>query len=330
MPTKGLMKEKARNLLNKWLTPDSLPPNPKTEIDLVQSLSTLALNDRPSSNARFVGGFNPGHLLSPVIISSESTSSFESSKRPASSNPPQMPAPRIPSNQHSLTMQMALLPANDSTTTSIPMFHISPPQLIPEQSTSSFRSFSRPLGRTEYTGPSISAPSLAPPHPRSASGFPSSAPSTPSIPRPTLKSGHSDPTSDKPTVIENLAQCQCAGITKAGKRCTRTVKNGAALSQYIVKDNGGDEPPLERFCFQHAKEVLGPSGYYARKNGEWLNFEGRFYSQPINIPLKHVIDWIPSYLQQDTQILLRLEMEKPHSQRDVSGYIYTFEIRGMS
>lgn len=39
-------------------------------------------------------------------------------------------------------------------------------------------------------------------------------------------------------------------------------------------------------------------------------------------------DWIPSYLQQETQVSLRVEMEKARSQSDVPGYIYTFEIRG--
>ena len=39
-------------------------------------------------------------------------------------------------------------------------------------------------------------------------------------------------------------------------------------------------------------------------------------------------DWIPDYLQQDTQLALRVEMEKPRSSADEPGYIYTFEIRG--
>jgi len=41
------------------------------------------------------------------------------------------------------------------------------------------------------------------------------------------------------------------------------------------------------------------------------------------------LDWIPSYLHPDTQVSLRVEMEKSRSQSDVPGYIYTFEIRGM-
>lgn len=41
------------------------------------------------------------------------------------------------------------------------------------------------------------------------------------------------------------------------------------------------------------------------------------------------VDWIPDYLHPDTQAALRVEMEKPGSQHDVPGYIYTFEIRGI-
>ncbi|KAG2364963.1 hypothetical protein BDR07DRAFT_1354361 [Suillus spraguei] len=38
-------------------------------------------------------------------------------------------------------------------------------------------------------------------------------------------------------------------------------------------------------------------------------------------------DYIPQYLQRDTQLALRVEMEKAASTSDVPGYIYTYEIR---
>jgi hypothetical protein len=41
-------------------------------------------------------------------------------------------------------------------------------------------------------------------------------------------------------------------------------------------------------------------------------------------------DFIPSYLSPETQVALRVEMEKARSPKDVEGYIYTFEIRGPS
>jgi hypothetical protein len=41
-------------------------------------------------------------------------------------------------------------------------------------------------------------------------------------------------------------------------------------------------------------------------------------------------DYIPPYLSPETQVALRVEMEKVRSAADVEGYIYTFEIRGKS
>ncbi|KAJ3881937.1 hypothetical protein F5051DRAFT_458533 [Lentinula edodes] len=115
-------------------------------------------------------------------------------------------------------------------------------------------------------------------------------------------------------------QIQCSGVTKAGKRCTRLVKGGPALVN-VWGTNSPTSGDVERFCHQHAKELLGPSGFYARKQHrdgrqgqglqEWIDFN----------------DYIPPYLHPDTQVALRVEMEKPRSQSDVEGYIYTFEIR---
>jgi hypothetical protein len=31
---------------------------------------------------------------------------------------------------------------------------------------------------------------------------------------------------------------------------------------------------VERFCHQHTKEVLTQSGFYSRKTGKWVSFEG--------------------------------------------------------
>ena len=65
------------------------------------------------------------------------------------------------------------------------------------------------------------------------------------------------------------------------------------------------------FCFQHIKEVLTPTGFRSRKGDkEWIKFE----------------DYIPNYLSEETKVALRVEMEKPPSQKDVDGYIYCFEI----
>ncbi|KAL1677029.1 hypothetical protein EV122DRAFT_215066 [Schizophyllum commune] len=107
-------------------------------------------------------------------------------------------------------------------------------------------------------------------------------------------------------------QVQCSGVTKAGARCTRMVKSGPALAS--MRGSGSSEDDDEevlRFCFQHSKEVLQPTGFYARKNGTWVDFK----------------DWIPEYLEPDTKVALRAEMEKSRTLSDEPGYIYTFEIR---
>ncbi|KAF9792246.1 hypothetical protein BJ322DRAFT_1097464 [Thelephora terrestris] len=127
--------------------------------------------------------------------------------------------------------------------------------------------------------------------------FPASQPSTPAkpgaSPRPIEKRERrsSEPTSPSDEKIVQL-EAQCSAQTKTGKRCTRVVKVGPPLA--IVHPDAKD---VERFCFQH------------EKNG---------------------LNWIPSYLNTDTQAALRSEMSKLPSAADVAGYIYTFEIRDES
>ncbi|KAJ4483659.1 hypothetical protein J3R30DRAFT_3655895 [Lentinula aciculospora] len=167
--------------------------------------------------------------------------------------------------------------------------------------------------------PATSTPNLFPePHPPAGRPLPNS-PSGPYLVgappiRPTLNTQFNSPSaglkqhtqlgrrrasSTPPTPAAGASgvsgQIQCSGVTKAGKRCTRLVKGGPAL----VGVWGAASPissNVERFCHQHAKELLGPN-------------------------------YIPPYLHPDTQVALRVEMEKPRSQSDVEGYIYTFEIR---
>ena len=99
----------------------------------------------------------------------------------------------------------------------------------------------------------------------------------------------------------------------------------------ITNDSEDNDSAIPRFCYQHSKELLVPSGYHARKNGVWVKFEGNspfFYTRRYKLRQLGCIDWIPAYLQAETQVSLRVEMEKARSQSDVAGYIYTFEIRG--
>ena len=76
----------------------------------------------------------------------------------------------------------------------------------------------------------------------------------------------------KKKVLQN-DQIQCAATTQADKRCTRIVKTGAALAQAIGDNQDQDSPDLPRYCFQHKKNVLKPSGYYSERNGEFVEFD---------------------------------------------------------
>ncbi|KAF8628432.1 hypothetical protein AX15_003952 [Amanita polypyramis BW_CC] len=105
-------------------------------------------------------------------------------------------------------------------------------------------------------------------------------------------------------------QTQCAAFTKAGKRCTRQIKSAISLDGEDSSSDKGVEM-IARYCFQHIKEINTATGFYARKNGVWIDYK----------------NWIPDHLLPETQAALRAEMEKVHSTSDTPGYIYTFEIR---
>ena len=204
--------------------------------------------------------------------------------------PMAMPVPQ------SLTMQMALEPVQDNNNLPFcPQSNQLLPSPRPQTNTSSISSSS----------PARSAISLSSTKPNKSDLSISSAQSTSS-----KKSGGQP----------------CAGVTKAGKQCSRIVKTGYTLS--LESEEADGSTLLPKFCFQHTKEIMSPSGYYSRKNGEWVKFEG--YLKPFTRlhPVNFLLDWIPPYLQAATQVSLRIEMEKARTQSDVPGYIYTFEIRG--
>lgn len=114
--------------------------------------------------------------------------------------------------------------------------------------------------------------------------YPGSLPSTPAKPgkSPGLavdtspidkrKRGSSEPPSPSDEKKDkDPSEIQCSGQTKAGKRCTRVVKVGPPLA--IVHPDTED---LERFCFQHTKEVFSQSGFYLKRTerDEFIKFEG--------------------------------------------------------
>ena len=116
-------------------------------------------------------------------------------------------------------------------------------------------------------------PHFTPQLPLSTSQLPSKP--TSKSPRPMKKrSASTPPTPTLPTLTDKNDQLRCAGITKEGKRCVRIVKTGAALAQVIGDNQVQDSPALPRYCHQHQKKVLEPSGYYSRRNGEFVYFDG--------------------------------------------------------
>lgn len=188
----------------------------------------------------FVGGFN-------LAGASSSAPALGSPSRP-----PAMPVPFAPyPGQQSLTMQFALRP-DSSDFVSIPL-----PPFKPQG----------PSG--QHSGPS--SPILGPS--TSVGLSPSTSPTRPSIlSTPTKHRTNSSISSASRTSTPSgkTSQTRCAGITKAGKRCTRQVKTDLADD-----DAEDEEENVPRFCFQHTTEILVPSGYYARKDGAWVTFKGK-------------------------------------------------------
>lgn len=121
--------------------------------------------------------------------------------------------------------------------------------------------------------------------------FPASLPSTPAKPaKPGVSPGpildtppiqkrerrSSEPTSPSDEKKEQL-EIQCSGQTKSGKRCTRVVKVGPSLA--IVHPDAED---VERFCFQHVKDVFSQTGFYLKgeERTEFIKFEGARLNEP--------------------------------------------------
>ncbi|TFK42697.1 hypothetical protein BDQ12DRAFT_719544 [Crucibulum laeve] len=270
--------------------PPRPPPKPEfqqqsqfDDTGLVNSLQNLGLNGSGTPpTAINPSGFPGGFVPSSNVYTSSAYASAPALLRPLPMPMPAHydPAAPYPQAQQSLTMQMALQPGNQ---------FLSPPMPPRPHSTSEIPS------PTNAYKPSISAPPL------------------PSASRPIAtkrKSSQSDSSSVPGTPSGKQGQVQCTGITKAGEQCTRMVKLGPPLAQILGDDDMGD--PVTRFCFQHRKEVLVASGFYALTNGLWVGVS---------------VEWIPTYLLPDTQAALLAEMKKPGSQSDVHGYIYTYEIR---
>ncbi|PFH50683.1 hypothetical protein AMATHDRAFT_85625 [Amanita thiersii Skay4041] len=259
---------------------------PQSTTTLAESLNALNLTNG-KNDSHFVGGFHPAlqsgasHLSESPVLSTPRPPPVPS-KTNQSARPPSMPFPQSQTaGEYSKTMQYALAQGNNLKLDS-------------------------PINQEEH---------------KSTSPIPATPPKTPSKSH-TLASNDTlhtpvrpskqrlSSTASLPSSPNAQTQTQCAAFTKAGKRCTRQVKHGPPLSRSSSSESGESES-WPRYCFQHIKEINSATGFYARKNGVWIDYK----------------NWIPKHLQADTQAALRSEMEKARSQTDVPGYIYVFEIR---
>ncbi|KAK7035739.1 hypothetical protein R3P38DRAFT_2908808 [Favolaschia claudopus] len=313
MSTAYIAKGKAKHFIAKLFDlepeksdsrPPATPPKPVPNYASDQGVYTV----RPQPDAGFVDSFNDLRISRPSPNAFPPDHQFIGGFHPAHFSPPSLPRPPampmpVPSSgrRTSLTMQYALQETSE------------PPNFLGVPSAMPGRPHSLPPSAASPDSPFLS------PH---ATGSISPSPSVDSSGRtkPRPRRSNSAPT------VET-----CAGFTKAGKRCTREVKSrGPAFSYKFMEDdvdidgNVGSEGAVERFCFQHIKDFIGgagsATGFYTRK---WMG-EGKEKGAEVWVSFA---DYIPSYLSPETQVALRVEMEKARSTKDTEGYIYTFEIR---
>lgn len=76
--------------------------------------------------------------------------------------------------------------------------------------------------------------------------------------------------------------------------------------------------------------MVRPGFTLERTDSGYLSMVRAASSLSTSIILTLGADWIPTYLQVETQLALRVEMEKARSMSDVPGYIYAYEIRGIA
>lgn len=247
----------------------------------------------PRAGPQFIGGFKdtgskplpnaprPGFPGYPNVMPSphERPPSYTSQNAPSFPGglpplprPPNAPSIPMPEPQYqSLTMQYAL----DSSTSSP---HMSPeyrPDTKYKPSSDTTGHLTPPIPPPHVTRPH-SDPTLSP----EAHAQPSGQRKDQQPPRikPVVPPGrhlraHSTPPSPITPANDsssNAEAVQCSGMTKAGKQCTRQVKVDASMR------NIGSG--VDVFCFQHAKEVLAPSGFYDRKSGQnFIKFAGMLW-----------------------------------------------------
>lgn len=180
--------------------------------------------------------------------------------------PVQMPTPDQGGSEQSLTMKYAQgalsppVPPKD--------FPRKPPSSSTDPNSSAFNNTIYQIFPSSDTNLPHPIPVSQPCTPARPGVSPGSILDTPLIEkRKRVSSEPPTPSDEKQDQLE----LQCSGQTKAGKRCTRLVKIGPPLA--IVHPDAED---VERFCFQHVKDVFSQTGFYLKgeERTEFIKFEG--------------------------------------------------------
>ncbi|KAF9244252.1 hypothetical protein BU15DRAFT_42145 [Melanogaster broomeanus] len=164
----------------------------------------------------------------------------------------------------------------------------------------------KPAPQDQFFAPPPEPAQLDSPLSPTANAEPSISAYAPSRPTPNVTPARQRSTSDPPLPTSSPRTAQCSGMKKSDERCKNPVK--------LPPTHPHLGPTLAVYCHIHKKDMITMSGFYVQRPGradKFVDFN----------------DYIPKYLQADTQARLRQHMEKPPSSADESGYIYAFEIR---
>lgn len=275
--------------------------------DLTKTFRYMTIDPRAEgqSNPKFVGGFSTDHPQTPpkvprptpppslrpadgrILPPRRQSSGGMPFPVPMHAVPPppvlhdftpiQMPGPNREGTGQSLTMKYAQedlrppvppkdFPRKPSLPPTNSNVHLQGNPTIPDHTTYQLR----PSSDTSLPRPFFASRPSAPAKPDLSPGL---TLDTPLIDK--RKRGSSEPPSP-PDEKKDQSEVQCSGQTKAGKRCTRLVKVGPPLA--IVHPDAED---VERFCFQHVKDVFSQSGFYLKQKegSEFIKFEGAHPSE---------------------------------------------------
>ena len=120
---------------------------------------------------------------------------------------------------------------------------------------------------------------------------------------------------------------QCNAMTQRDAQCRRLVN----CDDVIAYPNSA-LIPVPLYCPDHLKSNLVEQRFRCLKypdqfidyNDEHLNFNIHYYTYKPSVYL----EYIPSYLEPHTKVLLREEMRKWPSRNDKAGYIYVLDLEG--